>query len=92
MRLIFRLIFAATVFAATLANAQQEKGEPRDAQIQLLRSVYKELINTNTTDSVGDNTRAATNVLQFPSVTIARFEIATGLICNAAASVRSVRG
>src|SRR5215813_12044827 len=47
------------LFAAPPVIAQQEKGEPRDAQIQLLRSVYKELINTNTTDSVGDNTRAA---------------------------------
>ena len=59
MRLIFQLIGAATLFASSLANAQQEKGVPRDAQIQLLRSVYKELINTNTTDSVGDTTRAA---------------------------------
>ncbi len=39
--------------------AQLDKGTPRKRQIQLLRDVYKELININTTDSVGDNTRAA---------------------------------
>ena len=39
--------------------ATQRGGSGRTAEIQLLRSVYKELVEINTTDSVGDNTRAA---------------------------------
>jgi len=41
------------------SSAAQRAGSGRTAEIQLLRSVYKELIEINTTDSVGDNTRAA---------------------------------
>lgn len=41
------------------SRAPQRDVDPRSLQIQLLRDVYKELIEINTTDSVGDNTRAA---------------------------------
>ncbi len=45
--------------SAVSRPAQLDSGTPRESQIRLLREVYKELININTTDSVGDNTRAA---------------------------------
>jgi acetylornithine deacetylase/succinyl-diaminopimelate desuccinylase-like protein len=51
------------VFLALCASAaaaqQRAASNERSAQIELLREVYKELIEINTTDSSGDNTRAA---------------------------------
>ncbi len=57
-RVLASALFAiAGVSAAQLASAQ---AQPLPTHIQLLRDIYKELIEINTTDSVGDTTKAAT--------------------------------
>ena len=55
-------ILLGIFLGAPAANPQQREqagGTASPAQIQLLRDVYKELIEINTTDSAGDCTRAA---------------------------------
>src|SRR5205823_95562 len=56
-------ILVGISLGAPPGNAQQREqaggSTARPAHVQLLRDVYKELIEINTTDSVGDCTRAA---------------------------------
>ncbi|HEX5708739.1 MAG TPA: M20/M25/M40 family metallo-hydrolase [Pyrinomonadaceae bacterium] len=54
------LLFAALAFAQTLIPvAIKSQTAQTPPHRQLLRDIYKELVETNTTDSSGDNTRAA---------------------------------
>lgn len=53
-------LFALLISVSTShAIAQQQPAPPLSAHQQLLRDIYRELIETNTSDSVGDNTKAA---------------------------------
>ena len=54
MRLTPALILTAALFAVTPARAQ-----PKHPDEALFRAIYKELVEINTTDSVGDTVAAA---------------------------------
>src|SRR5688500_13272991 len=51
--------FAAGLLAAPVARGARAAASQLTPDQQLLREIYKELVEINTTDSVGDNTKAA---------------------------------
>lgn len=56
---LFALLISVSIAHAI---AQQQPASPLTAHQQSLRDIYRELIETNTSDSVGDNTKAAEGV------------------------------
>lgn len=63
LRVAVAALFALAIVGAPLVNLQTASAKAFEAKLsphqQLLREIYKELVEINTTDSVGDNTRAA---------------------------------
>ncbi len=62
MRGAYRVLASAlfAIVGASAAQLSSAQPQPLPTHIQLLRDIYKELIEINTTDSVGETTRAAT--------------------------------